>query len=160
VKLVLLDIDGVLAIGPDGKDCGDGQEILPNQSRPLVPLAPPDTRVVVLTHRQRGEAKPDHLCSGSARPGSWRGVRRRYDGPVGSLPPPRPCDAGSDQGSVRGRSSSVASAGMDRRRPRSSTTVRSTCRESARPVSPATAYASDARRLRDVKSNWRLSPQR
>jgi hypothetical protein len=56
VKLVLLDIDGVLAIGPDGKDCGDGQEIYRTSLGPLVPLAPPDTRVVVLTHRQRGEA--------------------------------------------------------------------------------------------------------
>jgi hypothetical protein len=56
VKLVLLDVDGVLAMGPDGEDCGDGQEIYRTSLGPLVPPAPPDTRVVVLTHRQRGEA--------------------------------------------------------------------------------------------------------
>jgi hypothetical protein len=57
MKLVLLDIDGVLAIGPDGKDCGARQEIHRTSRDPLIPPPPSDTRVVLLTHRQRTEAE-------------------------------------------------------------------------------------------------------
>jgi hypothetical protein len=56
MKLVLLDIDGVLATGPDGGDCLDGQEIHRASPGPLIPPPPDDTRVVLLTHRQRTEA--------------------------------------------------------------------------------------------------------
>jgi len=56
MKLVLLDIDGVLATGPDGGDCLDGQEIHRASPGPLIPPPPDDIRVVLLTHRQRTEA--------------------------------------------------------------------------------------------------------
>ena len=57
MKIVLVDIDGVLAIGPDGADCTASQEIHRTSHGTLIPAPASDTHVVLLTHRQKNEAE-------------------------------------------------------------------------------------------------------